>query len=175
MPDTTPKYSDADIDRIVGKRLAEREQANIVDALSKELTSIRREIASANHVKRTLGKQLAELNDLVRAHVKQPMHPGTAERFLELEQSFQKAEVEFGLENLTPEERAAFPTVVRTVLAAQARVNEQKQQEKEHAEDDTRHWQKVAAICAAVAVAVSILSATGIFTWLRSTVFHLPT
>lgn len=172
-PDSTPKYSDADVDRIVAKRLTEAQQANVVEALSKELTAIRREIASANHIKRTLGKQIAELATLVRGHLALPMHAGTAEKFTQLERNFQEAEQEFGLDNLTPEERAAFPTVVRTVLAGQKRVNDKAREDQAHAEEDSRFWQKVAAIAGAISVLMGFLYASGAFTFLRVVVFHL--
>lgn len=191
MPDSEQpaprRFSEADVEKIVAKRLEERQQADIVAGLSKELNAIRREIGSANHLKREFGKQLADLNALVRAHVAQPMHTGTAEKFAEMEREFGKAEEEFGLDNLTPDERAAFPVVIRTVLASQKKINDQKTNDKEHAEEDARFWQDQAAKVAvrghrltlyalgltAASVLMTILNAAGVFLWLRMVVFHL--
>lgn len=169
MADTTPKYSEADVDRIVAKRVAEQQRESVVAELSKELSAIRKEISSANHIKRTIGKELARVATLIENHIKLPMHPGTAERFTE----FDQAEEQFGLDQLTPDERAAFPVVVRTVLASQQRLKERRAEEKDQADATTRFWQMVAGVAAASAVIVSLLSATGFFTWVRVFVFHL--
>lgn len=60
--------TDDQLEALVAKRLKERQEFinEAVTALKPELDRMSRQIQAANHVKRTIGKQIAGLSDLVR-------------------------------------------------------------------------------------------------------------
>jgi hypothetical protein len=165
MPSIPPEYQ-PEVDRIVARALKEQGEGFILDGLKAELERVWKAIAEANHFKKDFGRQFEELNTLVRGHVALAMHPGTAEAFTERDNRVQKAMREFNLEELTPEQRQNFPVVIQSVL-------DERQRQKKAVSQGNEFWQRIAYYATATAVAVSIASAMGFFTWFREVVFHV--
>jgi hypothetical protein len=166
MSGIPPEYQ-AEVDRIVARALREQGESFALDGLKAELKKVWQAIAEANHFKRDFGRQFEELNTLVRGHVALAMHPGTAEAFTVLDNRMQHAMKEFNLEELTPEQRQAFPVVVQSVL-------DERQRQSKAIRRGNEFWQRIAYYSAATTVAVSVASATGLFAWFREVVFHVP-
>lgn len=110
-----PEYQ-AEVDRIVARALKEQAEGFVLDGLKGELAKVWEAIDAANHFKQDFGKQLKELNDLVREHVRLPMHPGTAEELHQRDQRGQRFIQAFQIEKLTSEQRAVFPEVLETFI-----------------------------------------------------------
>lgn len=142
-------YTAEEIDRIIERRVRE---ANL-EAWSKGING-----SISRHT-----KAIEDLSQLVRDHMALPMHP---------QQAIERAKFieEFGIERLTLEQRRALPRV----LSAAARLSEKHKEEIEDSRVRERVWQRLASIAVLVSVTVSILSAAGVFSYLRQHVFHQP-
>lgn len=116
--------TDEQLEALVNKRLAERKEAiaEVLSELQPTLDGMRREIANANHIKRTLGRQLTRVENLVtqtaaevRTHAQLPFHPAGTETIQNLttdaQQGIELLE-QFGVENLSLEEKQALPSVL---------------------------------------------------------------
>lgn len=113
-------YSNEEIDEVVAKRLAERKEIinQAVAALQPTLEAMRREIAGANHVKRSIGRQVTRLakateetNRQLQAHIS--LVSEMQQKLVRIEREVD----EFGLPRMTIEERAAAPEMLRAWLA----------------------------------------------------------
>lgn len=160
--DSTPPvlYTQNQVEEIVFKRLKERQQVELLNGLKSQLEDMRDAIVNANHIKSTLGKQLEDLDRLVRTHIEQ-----TRAKFEEIDKKL--SDDELGIDNLTPEERAAFPVALRGLLQGQQRARAQ-------AMSEVRRWQIWAAGATVGLLVVTILSSAGVFSWIRTVVFHVP-
>lgn len=120
--------TEEELEVLVEQRLAERKKVveEVVAALQPQLEGIRKEAASANHVKRTLGRQLSSLERLVKQtnaelgkHVVLPAHPGTQATIERMDEALDKGEQmaeQFGIENLSLEQKQALPGMLRNYV-----------------------------------------------------------
>ena len=109
---------DENVARIVERRLRERKEflAEALEALKPELAAIRREIGEANHLKRDFGKQLGEIDRLLREHLKQPMHTAQAEQWQEVVYNTEQLAhlvSDLRLASMSEEQRNALPIVLQ--------------------------------------------------------------
>jgi hypothetical protein len=133
--------SEQELEQLIAKRLKERQEIinEAVGALRPELDRMSREIASANHIKQTLGKQVLELTREVRKtnleltnHAALKAHPGTAADIAEIREELAEGEgimQEFGIKDLSAEQRKAFPSVLKGFVVK--REEERKEQQTE--------------------------------------------
>jgi hypothetical protein len=163
------------VEREVQRRVRERQELIsttvdlAVEKLRPELNAIREEISDSNHIKAEYGNQLNELMVEVKKHIGLPWHPGT-QAFIEQAQADQKL---YGLDSLSAEEKAAVPTVLRTVIALQQDAKEEHKEREARSASTARFWQTVAALAALLAALIALLSAAGVFQAIRTNVFHL--
>lgn len=128
----TERYvTDEQLDVLVEQRMAERRKVveEVVAALQPVLDGIRKEASSANHVKRTLGRELANLTRQVKQtnaelgkHVVMAAHPGTADAIDRMEEALDKGEQlteQFGVEDLSLEQKQALPGLLREYVTDQ--------------------------------------------------------
>lgn len=173
-------YTDEELEELFDQRLKQRKDliTEAVGALRPELEGMRKEISSANHVKRTLGRQLTALSRLVQQtnaelgrHVVLPAHPGTAEAIARMEDVLDKGEAlteEFGVEQLSLEQKQALPGMLRDY------VNDQVERKKLDRRDSRRRaWLQVASAFAG-SVAGAIAATVSILTYLAKTGGHHP-
>jgi hypothetical protein len=123
--------TDEQLDVLVEQRMAERKKVvdEVVAALQPHLEGIRKEAASANHVKRTLGRQLASLERLVKQtnaelgrHVTLPAHPGTADVVQRMDDALERGEeltAQFGVDSLSLEQKQALPWLLKNYVNEQ--------------------------------------------------------
>lgn len=166
--------TDEQLEQLVSKRVAERKEvlAEVVAELEPALEAMRREIAGANHVKRTLGRQLARLTGLVeqtnaqlQAHIALPAHSGTQSQIdhirQELDNGTQLAE-EFGLDNTSLEERQALPEVLGE------HVREKKERKTLDRRSDRRMTVYLVVATAAGSLFGGLLAAIALIAWISS-------
>lgn len=170
--------TDEQLDELVEQRMAaamaERKKVveEVVAALQPQLEGIRKEAASANHVKRTLGRQLASLERLVKQtnaelgkHVVLPSHPGTQdaiERITEVIEKGEEISEQFGIENLSLEQKQALPGMLRNY------VSEGLERKKLDRRRDRRMTIWMVATTAAGSLAGAILAAIAVVAYLSS-------
>jgi len=123
--------TDEQLDDLVEQRMAERRKVveEVVAALQPLLEGIRREASSANHVKRTLGRELANLTRQVKQtnaelgkHMVLAAHPGTAEVIDRMEDALDKGEQlteQFGVDELSLEQKQALPGLLKEYVTDQ--------------------------------------------------------
>ena len=128
---TEPRMvSEQELESLISKRLKERQEIinEAVKALRPELAAMREEIAAANHIKQTLGRDINRLSREVRAtnrqltqHAALPGHPGTEAAVAQIKEEMEKGEdlmEEFGISDMSTEQRRAFPVVLKTFITA---------------------------------------------------------
>jgi len=162
--------TDEQLEELVTQRLKDRQGIidEVVTALKPELEGMRREISSANHVKRTLGRQLTGLTVLVkqsnaemRTHAALPFHPQGADIVGDLsEESSKGLELieQFGIAELSLEQKQALPEV----LEEHVRMKQERRQ-VDRRERRKQAWllvasQFVGAIAGALVAAASIVA-----------------
>ena len=151
--------SDEEIERIVAKRLKERQEvvAEIAAAIKPELARMSKEISDANHIKRTLGRQIANLermvlktNIAIDTHAQLAWHAGTTGILDRLTKSVEVVG-ELGVDALSQEQRKALPAV----LEGYVRTREERKEE-DGAEKRRQAWlQAVGAAGGALAGAIA--------------------
>jgi hypothetical protein len=110
-------YSSQEVDRIVARALKEQAATLTMESVKVELERVWKAIAAANHYKKEFGDQLKTLNEKISAHLQQPMHPGTAEAFQERDHRHDQMMEAFGVDKLTPEQKALTPLIVQDFAA----------------------------------------------------------
>lgn len=164
-------FSRADVDQAVSKAVTKalKEQANTLtlDGLKAELTKVWTAINDANHFKAEFGQQFNDLNLMVRAHIQLAMHPGTAEEFEQRDLRQAQMLEAFGVDQLTPEQKAMTPLIVRSYAATRA-LKEESTQRADH------FWQRIALAATGLLTVVAIADGLGLFAFVRIHVFHLP-
>jgi hypothetical protein len=159
--------TDEQLDILVEQRMAERRKVaeEVVAILEPKLEGIWREAATANHVKRTLGRQLTNLERLVKQtnaelgkHVILSAHPGTADVIDRMEEALDKGEQlteQFGVEDLSLEQKQALPGILREYVTDQV----DRQKGDRRSSRRAGMYQLVATIVASVAGAVVAVAA----------------
>jgi len=162
--------TDEQLEELVAQRIKDRQGIidEVVTALKPELEGMRREISSANHVKRTLGRQLTGLTALVRqsnaelrTHSALPFHPQGADLVDDLSEESRKGlELieQFGVAELSLEQKQALPEV----LDEHVRMKQERRQ-GDRRERNKQAWllvvsQFVGAIAGALVAAASIVA-----------------
>lgn len=166
--------SEAELEQLIAKRLKERQEiiSEAVTALKPHLDRMSDEIASANHIKQTLGRDINRLSREVRAtnrglaeHVALPGHPGTHAIVLEIQKDLERGEDlmdEFGISDLSAEQRAAFPSVLKAFVVTSA---EQKKAERQA--ERRQVWIHLAtSFMSALVTAIVVI--TGFVAWLAA-------
>ncbi len=159
--------TDEQLDVLVEQRMSERRKVveEVVTALQPLLEGIRKEASSANHVKRTLGRELASLTRQVKQtnaelgkHVVLAAHPGTAEVIDRMEEALDKGEQlteQFGIEDLSLEQKQSLPGMLSAFITE--RVDRQKGDRRSTRRAGT--YQLIATVVASVAGAVVAVAA----------------
>ena len=159
--------SEQELEGLIAKRLKERQEIinEAVNALKPELKAMRDEIAAANHVKQTLGRDINRLSREVRAtnreltqHVALAGHPGTEAAVAEIKEEMDKGEElmqDFGINDMSAEQRRAFPVVLKTFVNA----GEQSKKQDRMAERRRVWIQLLTSFVSAVVTAVVVISA----------------
>jgi len=162
--------TDEQLDILVEQRMAERRKVaeEVVAILEPKLEGIRREAATANHVKRTLGRQLARLERLVTAtngqliaHSAMAAHPGTAEVIGRMEEALEKGEdlaEQFGVQDLSLEQKQALPAVLKNAVNDQVDRQKGDRRAKGRAVWIQLASTVVASVAGAIVAAAAILS-----------------
>lgn len=155
--------SEEDLEQLVAKRLKERKEIinEAVGALRPELDAMRREISAANHVKRELGGQMKSLAREVRKtniellrHASLQSHSGTEAELASIRAELEEGNAlieEFGINELSAEQKRAFPSVLKSFVTS-------RDQDREDARKENRRqtWiHALSAFGAAIAGAVS--------------------
>lgn len=162
--------SEAELGALVAKRLKERQEiiGEAVISLKPELDRMTREISAANHIKRTLGKQISALERSVRqtnakldTHTSLAMHGGTAGVLGRLTETVEVIG-ELGVNTLSQEQRKALPAV----LEEHVRTREDKKDADRH-ERQRQNWMNVFATFAS-SVAGAVAAAAAILAWLST-------
>jgi hypothetical protein len=166
--------SEDQLEALIAKRLKERQEiiSEAVTALKPELDRMSREIASANHIKRTLGSQIRTLSRAVRTtnlelrqHSALRGHPGTEAEITEIKQELEQGEElmqQFGITDLSTEQRKAFPAVLKAFVVTSD------EQLKQEADDRKRQaWIHVGSSFLS-ALLGAVAAATGFIAWLSA-------
>jgi len=166
--------SEAELEALVEKRLKERHGIinEALGALKPDLDRMVREIASANHIKRTLGRQIASLDRSIKktalaldVHTQLAWHVGTTGI---LDRLSKNAEVigELGVNTLSQEQRKALPAVLE----------EHVHRREERREDDRKAQRRQVFIHLASsflsALVTAIVVVTGFVAWLSARGVH---
>jgi len=170
--------TDEQLDDLVEQRmsvaLAERKKVveEVVAALQPQLERIRREAASANHVKRTLGRQLSRLEGLVKQtnaelgrHVVLAAHPGTADTIERMTDALEKGEElteQFGVGDLSLEQKKALPGMLKNY------VNDQVDRQKLDRRNDRRLTFWLVMATAGGSLAGAVLAAIAVVAYLSA-------
>jgi septal ring factor EnvC (AmiA/AmiB activator) len=167
-------FSEAEVEHLVAKRLKERQEiiAETVSALKPHLERMSDEIASANHIKQTLGRDINRLSREVRAtnrqltqHMALAGHPGTITEIGEIKEDLERSEElmhELGVNDLSADQRRVFPAVLKSYV-----MTGEEQQKADRRSARRQVWIHLAtSFLSALVTAIVVVS--GFIAWLAS-------
>ncbi len=130
-------YTEDELEQEISRRGEAQKDliADVINALTPKLEGLRGEIHAANGLKRAFGGKLTRLTNAVEAtnkslqtHVSLEGHPGTTAKFLQVDRrldEFDDLGEEFGIADLSREQKQAVPAVLKAFLVSRQQRREE--------------------------------------------------